>query len=81
MQYGEAITARRRSKKQIWRIASSIQRFGFTNPVLISDDDVIIAERGRVIAAKELGRDTIPTLKLPHFSPAELRVSQTTSSR
>jgi ParB-like chromosome segregation protein Spo0J len=73
MQYGEVINACRHSNKQIRRIASSIQRFGFTNPVLISDDDAIIAEHGRVIAAKELGLDTIPTLKLAHLSPAERR--------
>jgi ParB-like chromosome segregation protein Spo0J len=83
MQYGEVINARRHSKKKIRRIASSIQRFGFTNPVLISDDDVVIAEHGRVMAAKALGLDTIPTLTLSHLSPAERRAtsSQTTSSR
>ena len=38
-----AKNARVHSKKQIRQIADSIQRFGFTNPVLISDDDEIIA--------------------------------------
>jgi DNA modification methylase len=61
------------SKKQVRQIASSIQRFGFTNPVLISDDDEIIAGHGRVMAAKELGLATVPTLKLSHLSPAERR--------
>ena len=65
--------ARTHSKKQVRQIASSIQRFGFTNPVLISDDDEIIAGHGRVIAAKELGLATVPTLKLSHLSPAERR--------
>lgn len=65
--------ARRHSKKQVRQIASSIQRFGFTNPVLVSDDDEIIAGHGRVMAAKELGLNTIPTLKLSHLSPAERR--------
>jgi len=35
--------ARTHSKKQIKQIARSIERFGFTNPVLISDDNEIIA--------------------------------------
>ena len=65
--------ARTHSKKQVRQIASSIQRFGFTNPVLISDDDEIIAGHGRVMAAKELGLATVPTLKLSHLSPAERR--------
>jgi DNA modification methylase len=65
--------ARVHSKKQVRQIASSIQRFGFTNPVLISDDDEIIAGHGRVMAAKELGLPTVPTLKLSHLSAAERR--------
>lgn len=65
--------ARTHSKKQVRQIANSIQRFGFANPVLISDDDEIIAGHGRVMAAKELGLATVPTLKLSHLSPAERR--------
>jgi hypothetical protein len=38
--------ARTHSKKQIRQIADSIERFGFTNPVLISDDGQIIAGHG-----------------------------------
>jgi ParB-like chromosome segregation protein Spo0J len=34
--------------------ADSLQTFGFTNPVLIGDDDEIIAGHGRVEAAKLL---------------------------
>lgn len=65
--------ARTHSKKQIKQIATSIQRFGFTNPVLISNDDEIIAGHGRVMAAKEVGLSKVPTLKLSHLSPAERR--------
>ncbi|WP_237155486.1 ParB N-terminal domain-containing protein [Oryzibacter oryziterrae] len=65
--------ARTHSKKQIGQIADSIRRFGFTNPVLISDDNEIIAGHGRVLAARELGIAAVPTLKLSHLSPAERR--------
>src|SRR5712672_3673907 len=65
--------ARTHSKKQIRQIADSIQRFGFTNPVLVSDDDEIMAGHGRVMAAKELGLASVPTLKLSHLSAAERR--------
>lgn len=65
--------ARTHSKKQISQIASSIQRFGFTNPVLVSNEDEIIAGHGRVVAAKEIGLTMVPTLKLSHLSPAERR--------
>lgn len=46
--------ARRHSKKQIRQIAESITRFGFTNPVLVSDAGEIVAGHGRVMAAKAL---------------------------
>ena len=47
-----ARNARVHSKKQIKQIAASIDRFGFTNPVLVSDEGEIIAGHGRVEAAK-----------------------------
>jgi DNA modification methylase len=68
-----ARNARRHSKKQARQIADSIQRFGFTNPVLISDDGEIIAGHGRVEAAKLLGLESVPTLRLSHLSETERR--------
>lgn len=65
--------ARTHSRKQVRQIADSIERFGFTNPVLISDDSEIIAGHGRVEAAKLLGLKTVPTLRLSHLSPEERR--------
>ena len=65
--------ARTHSKKQIKQIARSIERFGFTNPVLVSETGEIIAGHGRVEAAKLLGHKTVPTLALSHLSAAERR--------
>jgi DNA modification methylase len=65
--------ARTHSRKQIKQIAASIERFGFTNPVLISDEGEIIAGHGRVRAAELLGMKTVPTLTLSHLSEAERR--------
>ncbi len=65
--------ARTHSKKQIAQIACSIERFGFTNPVLVSDDGEIIAGHGRVEAAKQLGLKAVPTLALAHLSETERR--------
>src|SRR5918992_2838369 len=65
--------ARTHSKKQIRQIAKSIERFGFTNPVLVSDDGEIVAGHGRVEAAKLLGRESVPALRLSHLSPAQRR--------
>ena len=68
-----AKNARVHSKKQIRQIADSIQRFGFTNPVLVSDDAEIIAGHGRVQAAKLLGIESVPTLRLSHLTAAQRR--------
>ena len=51
--------ARTHSRKQLKQIAASIERFGFTNPVLISELGEIIAGHGRVEAAKMLGSGPI----------------------
>ena len=50
-----ARNARTHSKKQVRQIADSIERFGFTNPVLIDEENTILAGHGRVAAAKLLG--------------------------
>src|SRR5260370_39863327 len=63
--------ARTHSPKQIKQISRSIERFGFNNPVLIDDDNLIIAGHGRVEAAKLLKLKTVPTVRLSHLSEAE----------
>jgi ParB-like chromosome segregation protein Spo0J len=68
-----ARNARRHSKAQIKQIAASIERFGFTNPVLIAEDGEIVAGHGRVAAAMLLGIDTVPALRLSQLTEAERR--------
>ena len=68
-----AKNARTHSKKQIRQIADSIERFGFTNPVLIDATNQIIAGHGRVQAAKLLGLTEVPTLRIEHLSDTEKR--------
>jgi DNA modification methylase len=68
-----ASNARTHSKKQIRQIADSIRKFGFTNPVLIGDDDEIIAGHGRVEAAKLIGLQSVPTVRLSHLDAAQRR--------
>jgi hypothetical protein len=65
--------ARTHSKRQIKDIARSIERFGFTNPVLVDADRQIIAGHGRVAAAKLLNIKAIPTLRIDHLNEAEKR--------
>ena len=65
--------ARTHSKRQIRQLMNSITRFGFTNPVLVADDDTIVAGHGRVMAAERLGMTHVPTVRLSHLTAAERR--------
>lgn len=65
--------ARTHSRKQIRQLMSSVSKFGFTNPVLIDDDNMILAGHGRVEAAKMLGLDQVPCVRLSGMSEAEKR--------
>lgn len=65
--------ARTHSKKQLRQIGESIKTFGFTNPVLIDDDNLILAGHGRVEAAKSIGMDQVPCVRMSSMSPAQKR--------
>jgi DNA modification methylase len=65
--------ARTHSQRQVDQIAASIQEFGFTNPVLVDEDGVLIAGHGRLRAAKQIKMATVPTVVLPHLSEAQKR--------
>lgn len=64
---------RTHSATQIERLVKSLEEFGFTNPILIDDKFNIIAGHGRLEAAKILGLETVPTIKLDHLSPEQRR--------
>ena len=65
--------ARTHTRKQIGQIARSIERFGFTNPILIADDGEILAGHGRALAARQLGWAEVPTFVLSKLDEAERR--------
>ena len=65
--------ARTHSKKQVRQIADSIGTFGFTNPVLIDESNMILAGHGRVAAAKLLGLATVPCRLISTMTAAQKR--------
>jgi ParB-like chromosome segregation protein Spo0J len=73
--------ARTHSKKQVKQIANSIERFGFTTPVLVDSDCVILAGHGRVEAAKLLKLKTIPVIEIDHLSDTEKRALVLTDNK
>ncbi len=65
--------ARTHSPKQIDQLAASIVQFGFTNPVLVSEDGEIVAGHGRFEAARKLQVERIPVIRLSHMSALQRR--------
>jgi DNA modification methylase len=63
-----ANNSRTHSEEQVTQIASSIKEFGWTNPVLLDGENGIIAGHGRVMAAKKLGYEEVPTIELAGLS-------------
>jgi site-specific DNA-methyltransferase (adenine-specific) len=68
-----AKNSRTHSEEQIAQIAGSIKAFGFTNPILVGADGVIVAGHGRLSAARKLGLDKVPVIVLDHLSETERR--------
>ncbi|WP_418024628.1 site-specific DNA-methyltransferase [Paracoccus sp. TD-10] len=68
-----ARNARTHSEAQVAEIAGSIREFGFVNPVLIAEDGTLIAGHGRVLAARQLGMETVPTISLTGLSETQRR--------
>jgi hypothetical protein len=65
--------ARIHSKHQIRQIAESIRVFGFINPVLVDAENQIIAGHGRVEAAKLIGLQEVPTIRLDRLTKEQIR--------
>lgn len=59
--------------EQIEQIKKSIEQFGFNDPVAVWKDNEIIEGHGRLIAAKELGMDKIPIIRLDELTDEQRR--------
>lgn len=66
-----ARNSRTHSDAQIAQIAGSIREFGWANPVLTDGDGGIIAGHGRVLAARQLGMQAVPCIRLGHLTPTQ----------
>ena len=65
--------ARTHSPEQVAQIAASMVEFGFTNPVLIDKRGTIVAGHGRVEAARSLGLEEVPCIRLEHLTEDQVR--------
>ena len=68
-----ARNARTHSDEQVAQVAASIVEFGWTNPILVSADGVIIAGHARLAAARKLRMEEVPVIVLDHLSETQRR--------
>ena len=64
---------KKHSADQIAQICASILEFGFTNPILIDDSNVVIAGHGRLMGACELKLEYVPVVVLGHLNQTQQR--------
>lgn len=73
--------ARRHSAEHVDQLAASIEEWGFTMPVLIDGDGVIIAGHGRVLAAGQLGMDAVPCITADGWTDEQKRAYITADNK
>ena len=65
--------ARTHSQAQVSQIAASIREFGFLSPILVAEDNTILAGHGRLAAALKLGLKKVPCVKENHLTETQKR--------
>jgi DNA modification methylase len=65
--------SRTHSEEQITQLISSIKEFGFTNPILLSPDNSIIAGHGRLQAVKRLGHEEVPCIIVEGLTKTQIK--------
>src|ERR1700704_2277137 len=68
-----ARNARTHSAEQVDQIAASIREWGWTNPILVTEDGSIIAGHGRVLGARKLGLTEVPVMVATGWSKAQIK--------
>lgn len=57
-----ALNSRTHSDEQVAQLAASIREFGFTNPVIVDEENNLIAGHGRLLAAQKLKMEQVPSI-------------------
>ncbi len=63
--------SRTHTDEQIAKVMASIKEFGFLNPILITEENVITAGHARLIAAQRLGLKQVPCIKENYLTPSQ----------
>ena len=66
--------AKEHPERQVEQIAQSIEEFGFNDPIAIwGPDNTVVEGHGRLAAAKRLGMEEVPVIRLDHLTDEQRR--------
>ena len=68
-----AKNAKRHPDEQVQHIANSIREFGFRQPIVVDADNVVVIGHGRLMAAKELGLETVPVVRADDLTEEQIK--------
>lgn len=63
--------ARIHTQEQLEMICNSLKEFGFINPIIIDENNIILAGHGRVEAAKLIGINEVPYRRINHLNESQ----------
>ena len=73
--------ARTHNPQQIQAIAASIREFGFTNPLLVDENNILIAGHGRLAAAQQLSMTCLPAVVIAGLSETQRQALRLADNR
>lgn len=76
-----ARNTRTHSDEQVTQLMGSIKEFGWTNPVLIDEEGVLIAGHGRLMAAERLALEEVPAITLTGLTEAQKQAYRIADNR
>ena len=64
--------AKKHDARQIANVAESMRRYGIVQPLVIDKDNVIVIGHCRAMAARKLGLDSVPCVRVDELTPEEV---------
>ena len=71
----------RNNEQAVDTVAKSIKEFGFTNPIVVDSDNVIINGHTRLLAAEKLGLEKVPVIRKEDLTPEQVKAFRLVDNR
>lgn len=73
--------AKKHPTKQLKKLGQSLQEFGFVTPVLVDENNTVIAGHARCLVANQLGLEVVPVVRLAHLTPPQVKALRIADNR